>query len=385
MADLPFLDKLNENQLKIADKIITRSTEMGVDPRLALSLAYVESGFNMDKTGDAGEVGVMQVKPPTGKMIGFNEKQLRTLDGNIDAGLTYLKQGIDRYKDPMLGVVAYNAGHDAPFLLRKAEAPPASSLEYVNKINALGGFAAPEGAAPVEAGEAIVGKPDLVSDIVKLSKAVPAATVAAAGNAPLPSDSPVAGGLGAVGGSMIGAGTKKLAEKSAAKSIAAGTPVQNWAQAMGYGDRGATTYSQAHQFEQGVRKGAPIRNPASGQTFKPEFHFPKPPIIEPVPTAGQKVLGALSTVGKTMNRVPGLSGALAGAGIGSQGMEFAERMSKGDVPGSIISGIGALGSTAALIPHPLTRGIGTAVGMASPLALSVLDRLHNQPAQPTQP
>jgi hypothetical protein len=181
---------------------------------------------------------------------------------------------------------------------------------------------------------------------------------------------------------MIGAGTKKLAEKSAEQSIRSGTPVQKWAQAMGYGDRGAATYGQAHEFEQGTRKGAAIRNAATGQTFKPEFRFAKPPIVEPTPSMGGKVLGALESTGKFMNKVPGLSGALAGAGIGSQGMEAAERVNRGDYLGAGIAGLGAIGSAASLIPHPLTRGIGTAVGMASPLALSVLDRLHNQAAQP---
>lgn len=386
MADLAFLDKLNKNQLEIADKIITKSQEMGVDPRLALSLAYVESNMNPAATSEKGAVGIMQVLPTTGEMFGVDRKKLRDVDTNIEVGLRYLKQGIDRYKDPQLAAVGYNAGMDHPFLLGKSDKLPSESLNYVNKIYSYGGFSAPEGASPaaVEAG-AVAPASDLVSDIVKLSKSVPAATVAAAGNAPLPSDALTAGGVGALGGASIGAGTKKLAEKSAAKSVAAGTPVEKWAQAMGYGNRGAQTYGQAHEFEQGTRKGAVIRNPASGQTFKPEFNFAKPPIVQPAPTMGQKALGALESTGKVMNKVPALSGALGGFGAGSQGMDAAERFKRGDMLGAGVAGVGALGSMASMIPHPLTRGIGTAVGLASPLALSVLDRIHNQPAQAPQP
>jgi hypothetical protein len=382
MADLSFLDNLDKNQLEIADKVINKAQEMGVDPRLALSLAYVESNLKPQATSKKGAVGVMQVLPTTGEMLGVDRKNLRDVDTNIETGLRYLKQGLDRYKDPQLAAVGYNAGYDHPFLLGKSETLPSESLNYVNKINNYGGFSAPEGAAPVA--EAANAPADLVSDIVKLSKAVPNAAAAAAGNAPIPSDAPVAAGVGAVGGSMIGAGTKKLAEKSAEQSIRSGTPVQKWAQAMGYGDRGAATYGQAHEFEQGTRKGAAIRNAATGQTFKPEFRFAKPAIVEAAPTMGGKVLGALESTGKLMNKVPGLSGALAGAGIGSQGMEAAERFNRGDMLGAGIAGLGAVGSAASLIPHPLTRAIGTGVGMASPLALSVLDRIHNQAAQPQQ-
>lgn len=383
MADLPFLDKLDKNQLEIAEQIVTRAQKIGVDPRLALSLAFVESGLKMDKVGEDGEIGIMQIKPNTGKMLGVDVKGLRDTGTNIDTGLMYLKQGIDRYKDPQLGALAYNAGHDAAFLVGKSKDPLERSITYLNKINSLGGFSQPD-AAPVAEGAVASQMPDLVSDIVNIAKAVPAATVAAAGNRPLPSDASTAAGAGAVAGSLIGAGTKTLAESSAAKSVAAGTPVENWAKSMGYGNRGAQTYGQAHQFEQGTRKGATIRNPASGQTYKPEFNFQKPPIIQAAPTMGQKVMGALDTAGGVMSKAPRLSGALAGAGVGFSGKDAAERYNRGDYLGAGVAGVGALGSAASMIPHPLTRGIGAAVGMMSPLALSVLDGLRDQPAQPQQ-
>jgi hypothetical protein len=286
--------------------------------------------------------------------------------------------------------LAYNAGHDAAFLVGKSKDPLESSVKYLNKIYAEGGFTPTQQISQGSADSADTTKttefaaPDLVSDIVKLSRAVPAATVAAAGNRPLPSDASTAAGAGAVAGSLIGAGTKTLAEGSAARSVAAGTPVEKWAQAMGYGNRGAQTYGQAHQFEQGTRKGATIRNPASGQTYKPEFNFQKPPIVQAAPTMGQKVVGALDTAGGMMSKAPRLSGALAGAGVGFSGKDAVERANRGDYLGAGIAGVGALGSAASMIPHPLTRGIGAGVGMLSPLALSVLDRLRDQPAQPQQ-
>lgn len=372
MADLAFLDKLNEQQLQTADKIITKAQAMGVNPRLALSLAYVESGLNMNKTGDAGEIGIMQVKPSTGKMLGFDEKALRSEDANIDAGLTYLKQGIERYKDPMLGVVAYNAGHDNDFLLGKADSPPQTTLQYVNKIDALGGFAQPEPEAAPAGAEPTEVSPASEEDY---------RTLKAAG---------LGAGLGAVAGEgakIVGAGRDIVANLSRPQTPAPGTPVQKWGEAMGYGERGAKTYKQAHEFEQGTRRGAAIRSPATGQTFKPEFRVPKPPIIEPAPG---RVMSTLRTTGDFLARSPVISGALAGAGALGGAQEAMTRYGKGDIPGAVISGVGAAGSALSAFPSPWTKAIGGGLAMASPAALYLLDKMRQReqgalPAPQTAP
>lgn len=365
MADLAFLDKLSPEQLVVADKIITKAQEAGVDPRLALSLAFVESGFKMGKVGADGEIGIMQVKPDTAKMLGVDIKALRDEDTNIDTGLKYLKQGIDRYKDPQLGVLAYNAGHDAAFLQGKAEEPPASSLSYLNKINSLGGFVptpTPEAAPDDKGGKG----------------APPPPPPSAASEEDFRRNQ--AAGMGA----MIGAGTGAVTDVKRAvlgggpDAARSGTPVQKWGQAMGYGDRGGQTYAQAHEFEQGTRKGATMRNPATGQTFKPEFNVQRPPIIEPTPSPLQQVGQKAQQVGAVMNKYPIASNTLAGAGAGFAGQDAVQRFNKGDMAGAAIAGVGAAGSLASMIPHPLTKGIGTGLSMASPAALFVLDKMRQQ-------
>ena len=40
------LEKLNESQRRIADKVIKAAEQEGVDPQLALAVAQVESGFS---------------------------------------------------------------------------------------------------------------------------------------------------------------------------------------------------------------------------------------------------------------------------------------------------------------------------------------------------
>lgn len=361
MADLAFLDKLSPEQLAVADKIITKAQEAGVDPRLALSLAYVESGFKMGKVGEAGEIGIMQVKPDTGKLFGADTKALRNEDTNIDVGLKYLKQGIDRYKDPQLGVVAYNAGHDAPFLTGKAEEPPATTLSYLNKINALGGFV-----------------PTPVPEVAPQAKEPPAATIEPASEEDFRRSQ--AAGAGATLGAGVGALTdvKRAVLGGGPESTRTGTPVQKWGQAMGYGDRGAQTYAQAHEFEQGTRKGAAIRNPSTGEIVKPEFRVQRPPIIEPTPSPLQKVANVAQKAGEVMNRYPIASNTLAGAGAGFAAQDALNRYRAGDMAGAAIAGVGAAGSLASMIPHPLTKGIGTGLSMASPAALLVLDKMRQQ-------
>ena len=141
MGQLTFIDKLDDEQLDNFNKIVDKAPTYGIDPRLAVALAFNESGLRQNKTGDAGEIGIMQIKPSTAKLMGYEKKQIMELDGNIDAGLKYLKQNIDRFKDPVLGAMAYNTGPDHPFFHDKGE-PSQQGLEYVNKIQALGGFTA---------------------------------------------------------------------------------------------------------------------------------------------------------------------------------------------------------------------------------------------------
>ena len=370
MADLPFLDKLSKEQLEVADKIITKAQEIGVDPRLALSLAYVESGFKMGKVGDAGEIGVMQVKPPTGKMLGADVEQLRDLNTNIEIGLKYLKQGIDRYSDPQLGVVAYNAGHDHPFLLGKADAPPESTLNYINKINSFGGF------VPTATPDADKSAPS----------AAPADTTGGVPNPTPASEEDFRRRQAAMAGATAGAGlgvatdVKRAILGGPETPSRTGTPVQKWTGAMGYNDRGAQTYAQAHEFEQGTRKGAALRNPTTGQTFKPEFRVAKPPIVEPTLSPLQKLAAGPEKIGTIAGRFPIISNTLAGAGAGFSGQDALQRYQSGDYPGAVVAGLGAAGSLASMIPHPLTRGIGAGLSFTAPATLLVLDKMREKSA-----
>ena len=75
---------------------------------------------------------------------------------------------------------------------------------------------------------------------------------------------------------------------------------------------------------------------------------------------------------------PYLGRSIAGAGAGFQGADAYNRLQQGDVPGAVISGLGALGSAASFIPTPMTRIGGAAIGIGTAALNSYLDKLKGE-------
>lgn len=85
----------------------------GVDPRLARAVAWMESGFQQDVVSDVGAIGVMQLLPETwawlDELIGVRTP--RTYDGNIRAGVRYLRWLLDEFGgDRRLALAGYYQG-----------------------------------------------------------------------------------------------------------------------------------------------------------------------------------------------------------------------------------------------------------------------------------
>jgi hypothetical protein len=150
MSKLTFLLKedgkpnLNGEQLEYARIIGEKAIEMGVPPKLAIAIAYHESKLNPNvKRGAAGEYGIMQVMPKTGKGMGFSNQDLADPEKNIEAGLKYLKQNLDAFGgDQKLATIGYNAGTDSEFF---SNGPmPKSTENYLKAINGYGAYSAEE-------------------------------------------------------------------------------------------------------------------------------------------------------------------------------------------------------------------------------------------------
>ena len=140
---MSFLDKLDEEQLKNANLIADEAKRVGIPPKLAITLAYQESGLRHLKgsdlvTSSKGASGIMQLMPGTARDLNVDPTDKLQ---NIRGGVAYLKMMMDRPEikgDPMLAVIAYNAGPDNQFF--KGGELPGETKNYLESIKGLGGF-----------------------------------------------------------------------------------------------------------------------------------------------------------------------------------------------------------------------------------------------------
>lgn len=99
----------------LQDIMRTTCEEYGCPYPLALAVAEVESHFNMEAVGAAGEVGIMQLNPgPDGAYHAELEAATgldpTTPSGNIAAGCYLLGKYMQEYGDANKAAMAYNMG-----------------------------------------------------------------------------------------------------------------------------------------------------------------------------------------------------------------------------------------------------------------------------------
>ena len=96
------------------DAIDRWSAALGVDPKLARALAWMESGFQQDVVSSAGAIGVMQLLPETWEWVDtmlLGAVTPRTYDGNVRAGVRYLRWQLDQFDgDVKLALAGYYQG-----------------------------------------------------------------------------------------------------------------------------------------------------------------------------------------------------------------------------------------------------------------------------------
>lgn len=88
----------------------------GVPVSLAHAVIKIESNYRPGMVGRAGEIGLMQIKPATARMMGYSgsAKGLHNPETNIKYGMKYLGMARDLGGGTTCGtILKYNAGHGA--------------------------------------------------------------------------------------------------------------------------------------------------------------------------------------------------------------------------------------------------------------------------------
>jgi len=219
-----------------------------------------------------------------------------------------------------------------------------------------------------------------------------------------------AGAVGAIAGPVAGKvletayGPKGVTPTVAptTTSVMPGAPGQKYAAKTGYGaGTGETVREVVEEFKQREAplgkgkvtskiKGTPLGGPAAMEQIAAKeadaARFAQMRAANQV--AAQKAASVPGRIAQaTAGKMPLLLKSAAGAGAGMQGADAYNRFQEGDYLGSLLGGIGAAGSAASLIPHPVTRIGGTAIGMGAGALNAYLDYLKGkaQPAAQPQP
>ena len=92
------------------------AAQYGVPAELAHAVMRIESNFNPRARGSHGEIGLMQIKPATARMMGYSggAKGLYDPETNIRYGIKYLAAAHELGGGETCGtILRYNAGHGA--------------------------------------------------------------------------------------------------------------------------------------------------------------------------------------------------------------------------------------------------------------------------------
>lgn len=112
-----------------------------VEPAMAFGVIATESGFDPNAIGRHGERGLMQIKPSTARAHDerVTAEQLHDPEVNVRLGLAHLKQEVEYFGDPILGLMSYHMGR-ARLERELADGVPPRD-RYVDRVLSSCGYA----------------------------------------------------------------------------------------------------------------------------------------------------------------------------------------------------------------------------------------------------
>jgi soluble lytic murein transglycosylase-like protein len=122
---------------RLYDELIAENARLnGVRLDLIRAVVHVESGFNPSARSPKGALGLMQLMPATIREFGVRNPF--SAAENIRAGVSYLRQLLDRYgNNEELALAAYNAGPAAIDRHGQTVPPYRETKDYVTRVNQL--------------------------------------------------------------------------------------------------------------------------------------------------------------------------------------------------------------------------------------------------------
>jgi len=131
-----FQDLEAANRALIERRLRKIARELGIAPRLALSMAKVESKFDHKAVSPKGAIGVLQVMPHVAKdAYDVPAERLFDPDVNIRVGLTFMKSLLRRFDHNLdLSLAAYNAGPTKVVEAGYQVPPIRQTQEYVQRV-----------------------------------------------------------------------------------------------------------------------------------------------------------------------------------------------------------------------------------------------------------
>ena len=127
--------------IKYESLVESTSKEYGVEKELIYAIIKCESGFDEDAKSHAGACGLMQITPETFEWVGkyrakskdFKGADIHKPETNIKIGTLFISILMEKHKNEVLALCAYNAGMNAVnrWLKENAEFKKSADTEHI--------------------------------------------------------------------------------------------------------------------------------------------------------------------------------------------------------------------------------------------------------------